>query len=58
MARPSTDLQRTVAPFEVISDFQPSGDQPAAIAELTKRINRGDRDVERSGSQRGGAGAV
>ena len=45
MARPITDLQRTVAPFEVISDFQPSGDQPAAIAELTKRINRGDRDV-------------
>lgn len=45
MARPITDLQRTVAPFEVISDFQPSGDQPAAIAALTKRINRGDRDV-------------
>jgi excinuclease ABC subunit B len=45
MARPITDLQRTVAPFEVISDFQPSGDQPAAIAELTRRINRGDRDV-------------
>lgn len=45
MARPVTDLQRTVAPFEVISEFKPSGDQPAAIAELTKRINRGDKDV-------------
>lgn len=45
MARPVTDLQRTVAPFEVISEFKPSGDQPAAIAELAKRINRGDRDV-------------
>ena len=45
MARPITDLQRTVAPFEVISEFQPSGDQPAAIAELEKRIQRGDKDV-------------
>ncbi len=45
MARPVTDLQRTVAPFEVISDYTPSGDQPAAIAELTKRIERGDRDT-------------
>lgn len=45
MARPITDLQRTVAPFEVISEFKPSGDQPAAIEELAKRINRGDRDV-------------
>lgn len=45
MARPITDLQRTVAPFEVISDFQPSGDQPQAIVELEKRIARGDKDV-------------
>lgn len=45
MARPITDLQRTVAPFEVISEFKPSGDQPQAIAELSKRINRGDKDV-------------
>ena len=45
MARPITDLQRTVAPFEVISEFKPSGDQPQAIEELAKRINRGDRDV-------------
>ncbi len=45
MARPVTDLQRTVAPFEVISEFQPSGDQPQAIEELARRISRGDRDV-------------
>ena len=43
--RPVTDLERRVAPFEVVSDYQPSGDQPAAIAELTKRINGGDQDV-------------
>lgn len=45
MVRPITDLQRTVAPFEVISEFEPSGDQPAAIAELETRIKRGDKDV-------------
>ena len=35
--RPTTDLQRTVAPFRVVSEFQPSGDQPQAIAELAAR---------------------
>ncbi|MBU6348199.1 MAG: DEAD/DEAH box helicase family protein, partial [Actinomycetales bacterium] len=45
MARPITDLQRTVAPFEVISEFQPAGDQPIAIAEIEKRIRAGEKDV-------------
>ena len=44
MTRPVTDLQRRVAPFEVIAPFEPSGDQPTAIAELTKRILAGERD--------------
>src|SRR5512135_3856881 len=43
--RPVTDLQRRVAPFEVVSDFSPSGDQPAAIDELERRIRAGERDV-------------
>jgi excinuclease ABC subunit B len=43
--RPITDLERTVAPFEVVSDFSPSGDQPAAIEELARRIEDGERDV-------------
>ena len=43
--RPTTDVTRTVAPFEVVSEFIPSGDQPAAIAELDSRINDGERDV-------------
>lgn len=43
--RPTTDLQRRLAPFEVISDFQPSGDQPDAIAELAKRITAGVTDT-------------
>ncbi|HYO32371.1 MAG TPA: excinuclease ABC subunit UvrB [Nocardioidaceae bacterium] len=43
--RALTDLARTVAPFQVISDYVPSGDQPAAIAELERRINGGVNDV-------------
>src|SRR5690625_4989893 len=43
--RPVTDLQRTVAPFEVIADYEPSGDQPQAITELAQRINAGEKDV-------------
>ncbi|MDE8669699.1 excinuclease ABC subunit UvrB [Pseudarthrobacter sp. H3Y2-7] len=39
------DINRVVAPFEVISEFQPAGDQPAAIAELTERIKNGEKDV-------------
>ena len=45
MTRPVTDLQRTVAPFQVLSDYSPSGDQPAALAEIIQRINRGDDHV-------------
>ena len=36
---------RSFAPFKVVSDYTPSGDQPTAIAELTERINNGERDV-------------
>ncbi|WP_372593108.1 excinuclease ABC subunit UvrB [Actinotalea sp.] len=43
--RPVTDLQRRVAPFEVISEYTPSGDQPTAIAELSGRIQAGEKDV-------------
>jgi excinuclease ABC subunit B len=43
--RPTTDLKRSVAPIEVVSDFQPAGDQPQAIAELARRIRAGEQDV-------------
>jgi excinuclease ABC subunit B len=43
--RPVTDLERRVAPFEVLADFQPSGDQPQAIDDLERRIAGGERDV-------------
>ncbi|PYI65283.1 excinuclease ABC subunit B [Arthrobacter livingstonensis] len=39
------EINRVVAPFEVISEFQPAGDQPAAIKELTERINNGEKDI-------------
>ncbi|MGO4341702.1 excinuclease ABC subunit UvrB [Pedococcus sp. 2YAF34] len=43
--RPTTDLQRTVAPFQVVSEFQPAGDQPAAIADLAKRVRAGEENT-------------
>ncbi len=36
---------RSFAPFQVISEYTPSGDQPTAIAELAERINNGERDI-------------
>jgi excinuclease ABC subunit B len=38
-------ITRAVRPFEVVSEYIPSGDQPAAIAELAARINAGETDV-------------
>jgi excinuclease ABC subunit B len=43
--RPITDLARRVEPFQVISDYIPSGDQPTAIAELVQRLANGEQDV-------------
>jgi len=43
--RPLGEVERSDARFEVISEYEPAGDQPAAIRELTERINRGERDV-------------
>ncbi len=43
--RPVSEVQRKVAPFQVISDYVPAGDQPAAIEEITRRINAGEKDV-------------
>ncbi|WP_293955204.1 excinuclease ABC subunit UvrB [uncultured Corynebacterium sp.] len=43
--RPVGEIERSNNKFEVISEFQPAGDQPAAIAELDKRLDAGERDV-------------
>ena len=42
---PKHHLTRTVAPFEVVSQWAPSGDQPKAIDELERRIKAGEQDV-------------
>lgn len=43
--RPVTDLRRTDKPFEVVSQYTPSGDQPTAINELAERLNAGEKDI-------------
>jgi excinuclease ABC subunit B len=43
--RPVNDLIRTVAPFKVEADYQPAGDQPAAIKDLESRIKKGEKDI-------------
>nr|WP_221471611.1 excinuclease ABC subunit UvrB [Amycolatopsis umgeniensis] len=43
--RPVTEIPRTGGRFEVVSDYKPAGDQPAAIDELERRVNSGERDV-------------
>ena len=44
MKKKEGSLEEVIANrFEVVSEFQPAGDQPAAIAALAKGINRGDR---------------
>ncbi|MBO4274445.1 excinuclease ABC subunit UvrB [Microbispora triticiradicis] len=39
------DLKRRVAPFQVVTDMTPSGDQPTAIAELERRVDAGEKDT-------------
>ncbi|WP_255952574.1 excinuclease ABC subunit UvrB [Streptomyces odontomachi] len=47
--RPVTEIEElrrhSDRPFEVISPYQPSGDQPTAIADLDRRIRAGEKDV-------------
>ncbi|WP_460477274.1 excinuclease ABC subunit UvrB [Brachybacterium huguangmaarense] len=43
--RPVTEIPRSAHPFEVVSEYRPSGDQPQAIEELAKRLNDGEKDV-------------
>ena len=43
--RPVGEIPRTGGRFEVVSEFTPAGDQPAAIDELEKRVRAGEQDV-------------
>jgi excinuclease ABC subunit B len=40
-----SDITPSTGKFEVVSEFEPSGDQPAAIEELERRIRSGEKDV-------------
>ena len=41
----ASDIVPKTGKFEVVSDFQPSGDQPTAIDDLERRIRSGQKDV-------------
>ncbi|QNE89486.1 excinuclease ABC subunit UvrB [Corynebacterium incognita] len=43
--RPVGEVERRSGKFEVVSEYQPAGDQPAAIKELDERLDRGEGDV-------------
>ncbi|MGY1642577.1 excinuclease ABC subunit UvrB [Geodermatophilus sp. SYSU D00703] len=43
--RAATHLRPTQGRFRVVSEFQPSGDQPAAIKALAEKVNAGEQDV-------------
>jgi excinuclease ABC subunit B len=43
--RVHSDITPTMGKFEVISDFEPSGDQPTAIDDLERRLLAGEKDV-------------
>ncbi|WP_442912428.1 excinuclease ABC subunit UvrB [Kutzneria sp. CA-103260] len=43
--RPVSDIPRADGRFRVVADYQPSGDQPQAIAELEQRLKKGEPDV-------------
>ncbi|HZK32177.1 MAG TPA: excinuclease ABC subunit UvrB [Corynebacterium sp.] len=43
--RPVGEIERVHGEFQVISDFEPAGDQPTAIRELDERLNRGEEDI-------------
>ncbi len=56
--RPVGEIERREKPFEVVSDYKPSGDQPAAIAELDARLRRGEEDVVLMGATGTGKSAT
>ena len=43
--RPVGEIERTGPAFEVVSEHEPAGDQPTAIAELERRIKSDEKNV-------------
>lgn len=52
------EVERRSAEFKVESEFEPSGDQPSAIAELDARLRRGESDVVLMGATGTGKSAT
>lgn len=52
------EVERTPGKFQVVSDYEPAGDQPAAIEELNERLNRDERDVVLMGATGTGKSAT
>lgn len=52
------EIKRVVAPFEVVSPYQPAGDQPKAIAELTERVENGEKNIVLMGATGTGKSAT
>src|SRR5918911_814914 len=52
------EIPRLDGTFQVVSDYVPSGDQPAAIEELERRVRRGDRHVVLMGATGTGKSAT
>ena len=56
--RPVGEVERTEKLFKVESEFEPSGDQPKAIAELDRRLRAGEPDVVLMGATGTGKSAT
>ncbi len=56
--RPVEAVERREGTFEVISDYEPAGDQPKAIKELSERIGRGEKDIVLMGATGTGKSAT
>lgn len=53
-----SEVERTPGEFQVVSEYEPAGDQPDAIAELNERLNRDERDVVLMGATGTGKSAT
>lgn len=53
-----SEVERTPSEFQVVSEYEPAGDQPTAIAELNERLNRDERDVVLMGATGTGKSAT
>ncbi|MFT3662128.1 MAG: excinuclease ABC subunit UvrB [Gordonia sp. (in: high G+C Gram-positive bacteria)] len=56
--RPLGEVERSNTAFEVISDLEPAGDQPTAIADLRRRLVEGEKDIVLMGATGTGKSAT